>query len=168
MAASNIHEIIPLIPKHSILPRVTYLLIFKNDRRLEKNMDRLSRSDLAIAYGQQVEFQGLIVKDVAHSSDSRIVSITYSAVSSIELRSPNGFEVCCEGSKCLNDTLWVSATVSSKNGLTITLRVNSSCVGQQPYGLRYLWHETPCLFKQAAIYSGTYLNLPSLPYLKVF
>jgi hypothetical protein len=68
----------------------------------------------------------------------------------------------------LNDTLWVPATVSSKNGLTLTVIVDSSCVGQQLYGLRYLWHETPCSFKQAAIYSGTDANLPSPPYLKIF
>ncbi len=68
----------------------------------------------------------------------------------------------------MNDTLWVPSTVSSKNDLTITITVNSSCVGQNLYGLRYLWHETPCLFKQAAIYSGTDPNLPSPPYLKLF
>jgi hypothetical protein len=52
--------------------------------------------------------------------------------------------------------------------LTITVTVNSSCVGQQLYGIRYLWAETPCPFKQAAIYSGTDSNLPSPPYLKLF
>ncbi len=96
------------------------------------------------------------------------MNITYTAVSNIELRNPNGFEVCCQGSNCLNDTLWVPSTVSSKNGLTITITVNSSCVGQQLYGLRYLWRETPCPFKQAAIYSSTDSNLPSPPYIKLF
>jgi sialate O-acetylesterase len=68
----------------------------------------------------------------------------------------------------LNDTLWVPSTVSSKNGLTITISVNSLCVGQQLYGLRYLWRDTPCPFKGAAIYSSTDSNLPSPPYLKLF
>jgi hypothetical protein len=68
----------------------------------------------------------------------------------------------------LNDNLWVPSTVSSKNGLTITVAVDSSCVGQQLYGLRYLWHETPCPFKGAALYSGTDGNLPSPPYIKLF
>ena len=54
---------------------------------------RLSRSGLAIAYGQQVEFQGPIVQTVNYSSGSQTVNITYTAVSSIELRNPNGFEV---------------------------------------------------------------------------
>ena len=55
-----------------------------------------------------------------------------------------------------------------KAGLTIVLTVSSSCVNQHLYGLRYLWHETPCLFKQASLYSGTDPNLPSPSYIKVF
>ena len=54
---------------------------------------RLSRSGLAVAYGQQIEFQGPIVQSIIPSSDSKTVNITYTAVSSIELRNPNGFEV---------------------------------------------------------------------------
>ena len=96
------------------------------------------------------------------------MDITYRAVSHIELRNPMGFEVCCLGNECSNDYKWVSSTVSKKNDLTITITVNSTCVGQQLYGVRYLWRETPCPFKQAAIYSGTDSNLPSPPYLKIF
>ncbi len=55
---------------------------------------RLSRSGLAIAYGQQVEFQGPIVQNVGYTSGSQNVNITYTAVSAIELRNPAGFEVC--------------------------------------------------------------------------
>jgi len=54
---------------------------------------RLSRSGLAVAYGQQVEFQGPIVQTVTYSNGSETVNITYTAVSNIELRNPNGFEV---------------------------------------------------------------------------
>jgi hypothetical protein len=54
---------------------------------------RLSRSGLAIAYEQQVEFQGPIVQTVLYSTGSETVNITYTAVSNIELRNPNGFEV---------------------------------------------------------------------------
>ncbi len=55
---------------------------------------RLSRSGLAVAYGQQVEFQGPIVESVAYSTGGQTVNITYTAVSNIDLRNPNGFEVC--------------------------------------------------------------------------
>jgi hypothetical protein len=54
---------------------------------------RLSRSGLAVAYGQQVEFQGPIVENVAYSVDSQTLNITYGSVSNIDLRSQNGFEV---------------------------------------------------------------------------
>ncbi len=55
---------------------------------------RLSRSGLAVAYGQQVEFQGPIVQNVGYSTGGQTISITYTAVSSIDLRNSNGFEVC--------------------------------------------------------------------------
>lgn len=129
---------------------------------------RLSRSGLAIAYNQSVEFQGPIVKNISYLSGGPIINITYTGVSSIEIRNSNGFEVCCRGIRCLNDTLWVPAPISTKNGLTITLTVDDSCVCQELYGLRYLWRETPCIFKQAAIYSGTDSNLPSPPYFELF
>ena len=54
---------------------------------------RLSRSGLAVGYGQQVEFQGPIVQNVSYSNGSATMNITYTAVSNIELRNPNGFEV---------------------------------------------------------------------------
>lgn len=129
---------------------------------------RLSRSGLAIAYNQPIEYQGPIVSNVRYLSGSKNINITYTAVQSIELRNPNGFEVCCQGSKCKNDSIWVPATVSGKNELTVAITVPDSCVGQQLFGLRYLWRESPCLFKQAAIYSYTDPNLPSPPYITFF
>ncbi len=74
---------------------VQYLIyIFSVHPRYKHDVGyRLSRSGLAIAYGQQVEFQGPIVQNVAYSTGSSTVNITYTAVSSIELRNPNGFEV---------------------------------------------------------------------------
>ncbi|CAF0867308.1 unnamed protein product [Adineta ricciae] len=129
---------------------------------------RLSRSGLAIAYNQQVEYQGPIVQTIVYFIGSQTINITYTAVSNIDLRNPNGFEICCQGSKCANDSLWIPITISSRVELTITLSIPISCIGQQLYGIRYLWRETPCPFKQAAIYSFTDPNLPSPPYLKLF
>ena len=54
---------------------------------------RLSRSGLAVAYGQQVEFLGPIVENIDYTNGSETVNITYRNVSSIELRNPDGFEV---------------------------------------------------------------------------
>jgi len=69
---------------------------------------------------------------------------------------------------CIWETTWVFATASFKNSLSITLTVPSSCVSRQIYGIRYLWRETPCQYKQAAVYSATDIHLPSPPFLKVF
>jgi hypothetical protein len=54
---------------------------------------RLSRAGLAVAYGQQVEYQGPIVSNVVVNSDSSAIDVTYTSVTGIEFRSPNGFEV---------------------------------------------------------------------------
>jgi hypothetical protein len=177
---------------HKIIPSLKYktyqdaICIFRIHPRTKQDVGyRLSRSGLAIAYGQQVEFQGPIVQNVAYATGSSTVNITYTSVSSIELRDPNGFEVyifllysiqivvylfqvCCDKSICSDYVPWSLSTISGKSGLTITIEVNSTCVGKQLYGLRYLWRITPCPFKQAAIYSGTDPNLPSPPYIKLF
>jgi len=70
------------------------ILPFRGHPRYKHDVGyRLSRSGLAIAYGQQVEFQGPIVESVTYSSGSQTVNITYTAVSNIELRNANGFDV---------------------------------------------------------------------------
>jgi len=130
---------------------------------------RLSRAGLAVAYGQQVEFQGPIVQNVSYVTGGKTIELTYGSVTAIELRSRNFFEVCCRGEDCEhNDRYWEPSLATDKSGLTITLTVNSACVGKVIYGLRYLWRETPCPFKQASVYSATDTNLPSPPYLKLF
>ncbi len=57
---------------------------------------RLSRSGLAVAYGfNNITYLGPIISDLSVASDSSKVNVTYSNVASpsIELRSPDGFEV---------------------------------------------------------------------------
>jgi hypothetical protein len=54
---------------------------------------RLSRSGLAVAYGQSVEFQGPIVSNVSYANGSDTVKLTYTGVKAIELRNSVGFEV---------------------------------------------------------------------------
>lgn len=76
-----------------------------------------------VAHGKQVEFQGPIVESVTYTSGAATVNITYTAVSSLELRSTQGFDVCCQGSQCLNDTIWIPVNVSNKDGLKVTIRL---------------------------------------------
>ncbi len=54
---------------------------------------RLSRSGLAVAYGQKVQFQGLIVSNVNYINGSNTITLTYTAGNSIEIRNSMGFEV---------------------------------------------------------------------------
>jgi len=52
--------------------------------------------------------------------------------------------------------------------LTISLAVPNSCASKPIDGLRYLWRETPCRFKEAAVYSGEDSDLPAPPYIHSF
>ena len=54
---------------------------------------RLSRAGLAVAYGQQIEFLGPIVKSVNYTSGAQTLSITYTNVTGLVKRSSTGFEV---------------------------------------------------------------------------
>ncbi len=154
------------------------MIVFRPPSHPRDKLDvgyRLSRSGLAVAYGQtNITYLGPIVGDISVSTDSDQINVTYSSVTSpsIELRNPNGFEVCCLGKQICssNETVWVPTPASEIKGapLTIALAVPQSCIGKTINGLRYLWRETPCLFKQAAIYSTLDSNLPSPPYIKFF
>lgn len=136
---------------------------------------RLSRSGLAVAYAfKNITYEGPILVDISVGRGSEQVNVTYSSVTSpaVELRNPNGFELCCLGKETCtnNETLWVSALASRIPGepLTISLSVPSSCVGKTIDAFRYLWRETPCSYKQAAIYSTLDSNLPAPTYIKYF
>ena len=90
----------------------------------------------------------------------------------IELRNPNGFEICCDNKLAceFNDTAWVAAPASHIEGasLTISLAVANECGSKPIHGVRYLWKETPCLFKEAAVYNGDDSDLPAPPYIHYF
>ncbi len=128
-----------------------------------------------MAYDQtNLTYLGPIVADISVATDSYQINITYSSVTSpsVELRNPNGFEVCCLGRRICtsSEAEWVATPASSIPGapLTVALTVPLSCVGKVIDSLRYLWRETPCLFKQAAIYSTLDSNLPAQPYITFF
>jgi sialate O-acetylesterase len=117
------------------------------------------------------------------------VNVVYSNVASptIELRNPNGFEVCfifsvrnvyfksflikvcCSGLQVCNttDSAWLPAPASRAEaiGLGVSLAVPSQCVSKPINGVRYLWKETPCLFKEAAVYNSEDSDLPAPPFI---
>lgn len=136
---------------------------------------RLSRSGLAIAYGyQNITYLGPIISNISPATDSSTINVTYSNVASpsIELRNPDGFEVCCQNSTIcrLNETIWVATPASRVPGtlLTISLAVPSECAAKPISGIRYLWRTTPCLYKQAAVYNSEDSDLPAPPYIQYF
>jgi sialate O-acetylesterase len=81
-------------------------------------------------------------------------------------------KVCCAGNDVCssNDTAWQATSASRIEGaaLTISLAVPSQCVSKPINGLRYLWKQTPCLFKQAAVYNSEDSDLPAAPYIHYF
>jgi sialate O-acetylesterase len=81
-------------------------------------------------------------------------------------------KVCCSGTQVCNatDSAWLPAPASRIEGtlLSISLAVPSQCVSKPITGLRYLWKETPCLFKQAGVYNSEDPNLPAPPYIHHF
>jgi hypothetical protein len=91
----NIDEGVNKLFEIDTIKTIVYVIyIFSIHPRTKHDVGyRLSRSGLAVAYGQQVEFQGPIVQNVAYTTGGSTVEITYTGVSSIELRNPNGFEV---------------------------------------------------------------------------
>ncbi len=54
---------------------------------------RLSRSGLAVAYGQKVQFQGPIVSNINYINGSNTITLTFAARNPIEIRNSIGFEV---------------------------------------------------------------------------
>jgi sialate O-acetylesterase len=66
--------------------------------------------------------------------------------------------------------LWLPTIARAIAGvpLTISLTGHDSCVSKPINGIRYLWRETPCLFKEAAVYSGEDSDLPAPPYIHYF
>ncbi|CAF3431994.1 unnamed protein product [Rotaria sp. Silwood1] len=136
---------------------------------------RLSRSGLAVAYGYtNITYQGPIIANISVALNSSQVNVTYTNTvsSSIELRNPNGFEVCCASKQICNttDSVWTAAPANpiEEASLTISIAVSNSCISKPINGLRYLWRETPCLFKQAAVYNSDDSDLPAPPYIHFF
>ncbi|UJR06674.1 hypothetical protein I4U23_010960 [Adineta vaga] len=87
---------------------------------------RLSREGLAVAYGQKVEYQGPIVSNVNYQTDTNTQLLLLKYETEMDF---------------------------NNNALSVTIKAPDVCNGKLLYGIRYLWLETSCPFKQAAIYN---------------
>ncbi|CAF3716878.1 unnamed protein product [Rotaria sp. Silwood1] len=80
--------------------------------------------------------------------------------------------LCCQEKQIcmLNKTAWldVSANYDPISPITVKLTIPMECRSQSIHGVRYLWRETPCQFKEVAVYSTADSNLPAPPFIYFF
>ncbi|CAF1151004.1 unnamed protein product [Adineta ricciae] len=136
---------------------------------------RLSRSGLAIAYNlTNIPYQGPIIVDFSIIPHTHQIQVMYSDKISrgVHLRNTNGFEICCIAEDVCksNETVWVTAPASEIKGspLSISLTIPSPCISKKLFGYRYLWRETPCAYKEAAVYNIEDQDIPAAPYIHFF
>ncbi|XP_052784074.1 sialate O-acetylesterase-like [Mya arenaria] len=132
--------------------------------------DRLLLSALPVAYNVTSlgRYQGPLVSKVTYSNASLMIEFD----TQIEIRTKDGFEVCCatsKYSKCdgSDQAVWIAAPIMKSSPQSVTLLICNSSLGLTR-GFRYAWRESPCAFKKCAIYSRPDMNsLPMGPYIKI-
>ena len=58
---------------------------------------------------------------------------------------------------------WIPAPITDFTTTTVTLELESAC-DTSAITLTYHWEETPCLYKQCAVYGALGIHLPAPPY----
>nr|CAB3266065.1 sialate O-acetylesterase-like [Phallusia mammillata] len=128
---------------------------------------RLALSGLRIAYGQQYNSDGPIVRSAVRTNDGHVV-VSYPHDQSLVVTDQKNFEVCCSFSKCnaydpFGSADWVLAPIASHSTHTITLDAKfCSNKGGKPVYMRYAWALEPCQYKQCSVYND--LGLPAPPF----
>ncbi|KAK3611040.1 hypothetical protein CHS0354_017466 [Potamilus streckersoni] len=88
----------------------------------------------------------------------------------LDVRSMDGFEVCCSKnnqSLCNpDDSKWNSVSIVKYDDNTVTMSYKNQCPNMYIVGLRYAWRESPCDFKNCAVYSKEN-SLPAPPYIMI-
>ncbi|XP_067675402.1 sialate O-acetylesterase-like [Haliotis asinina] len=99
--------------------------------------------------------------------DKKTVTISYAdANATIEIRTNNGFEVCCVPRNDISDTRdfcpfsspsdrWKDAPITASVSTSVTIDYHNACSSSNPYlgGIRYEWLESPCDMKKCAVYN---------------
>ncbi|XP_078609152.1 sialate O-acetylesterase-like isoform X3 [Branchiostoma floridae x Branchiostoma japonicum] len=126
---------------------------------------RLSLAARAVAYGDKnIRFQGPFPSSLELGTNTIIVKYGEEA-GHIEVRSTGGFEVCCSSVKNTCDAAtatWVEAPMVPAirpNG-TDSVTVSTDNCHKIVTALRYAWRETPCSFKQCAVYGMGSMQVP--------
>ncbi|XP_035679035.1 sialate O-acetylesterase-like [Branchiostoma floridae] len=129
---------------------------------------RLLLGARAVAYGEDVVFQGPLPTAVKVSSSANTMDVLYNMTMGgtlrLEVRNPDGFEICCssqENSCEPTSSTWMPAKIIGHTESTVT--VSTSTCAKHVTSWRYEWAPTPCLFKQCAIYCQE-TQLPAPPF----
>ncbi|GFR98150.1 sialate O-acetylesterase [Elysia marginata] len=110
---------------------------------------RLSLSGLHVAYDKDLVSQGPFPDKIIMSGDR--INITYGNVPKVEVRDWSGFELLCAASSS-SDQVWLPTSLISNYANTVSVYLNVCLKDQKVAGIRYAWRESPCGFKQCAVY----------------
>ncbi|XP_067675338.1 sialate O-acetylesterase-like [Haliotis asinina] len=118
---------------------------------------RLCTAALAVAYNQS-EFtvnDGPFPQYFLVSQNQRTMEIDYGAA--VDIRSTNGFEVTCRNiSSSTEDLMWLPLPITSHGYASVTFNFSQICPQSENKvvsTIRYAWRESPCPFKQCAVYN---------------
>ncbi|XP_076444485.1 sialate O-acetylesterase-like [Babylonia areolata] len=132
--------------------------------------ERLSRGAQHVAYQHQgVQFQGPFPSSFSPNPANHSLTITYQpdTVTSLDIRSSHGFDVCCSShhTSCDSSSKWVEAPITGHTKSHVTVDVSGCGADGQVVGVRYAWRQTPCPLLQCAVYDSS-SGLPAPPFLR--
>ncbi|KAK7478873.1 hypothetical protein BaRGS_00029854 [Batillaria attramentaria] len=125
---------------------------------------RLTLGALHVAYGHDdVDFQGPFPSGFATDDAQHTLTIEYDhGHTPLDIRSNDGFEVCCQQNQCGDFNPWTAAPITGHDASHVTVSY-AGCGSRHPVGLRYAWRTSPCDLKQCAVYAAD-SDLPAPPY----
>ncbi|XP_046550379.1 sialate O-acetylesterase-like isoform X2 [Haliotis rubra] len=132
---------------------------------------RLVRSGLSVAYNKPgMQYQGPIPDMFSYNTQMKYITVDYGfSGHTIDVRSSDGFEICCTNTTtsrnaCLDpDHPWIPSPIKSRTTTSVTVTWTKQC--QTLQAIRYAWQESPCPFKQCAVY-WEQSKLPAPPILR--
>ncbi|XP_071113686.1 sialate O-acetylesterase-like [Haliotis cracherodii] len=137
---------------------------------------RLCTAGLAVAYNQTrySKFNGPLPSWFTLWIADGILQIDYDNKTTVlEIRSTSGFEITCTNvsrrtSGDWDDTSWFPLPITSHNATSVTLNYSQICPWSKAKTvsvIRYAWRESPCPFKQCAVYNKE-SGYPAPPFIK--
>lgn len=118
---------------------------------------RLALAGLSVAYNMSLgPFQGPQITAFYADIGFFTVGFEFDDAVDIEVRSKSGFELCCSTnnqSRCDGtDSVWMETPIIKEEPHKITVSYKGTCSNKYIMGYRYAWRESPCPFKECALY----------------